>query len=73
MISAYCNMDTLNGGWTLLTNFASKDGWTTENIEMREASDPMAQDYSILKYADNIKNQDPGEVIPLILCEPNLI
>ena len=63
MISAYCNMDSLNGGWTLLTNFASRDGWKSENIEMRGASDPMTQDYSIFKYADDIKNSDQAEVI----------
>ena len=63
VIRAYCNMDELNGGWTLLTTFATKHGWTSDSMQMREASEPMTQDHSIFRYADNIKDLDPGEVM----------
>ena len=74
IISVYCNMNSLNGGWTLLTTFASKNGWVDSSgissIEMRAAvsGNALVEDYSVLKYADDIKNLNPGEVIVISSC-----
>ena len=67
-------MVSLNGGWTLLTTFASKNGWVdssgSSSIEMRAAvsGNALVEDYSVLKYADDIKNLNPGEVIVISSC-----
>lgn len=44
------------GGWTLLVT-SRTNTWTAQNITLRNIMTPsLTQDYSMLKYADDIKN-----------------
>lgn len=44
------------GGWTLLVS-SHTNSWTAQNVKLRNADSPkLNEDYSILQYADNIKD-----------------
>ena len=53
-VLAYCDMSRDGGGWTLLVT-SHTNSWTENNVILRN-SPKLYDDYSILKYADNIKD-----------------
>lgn len=55
-IMTYCDMSRDGGGWTLLVS-SHTNSWTAQNVKLRNADSPkLNEDYSILQYADNIKD-----------------
>lgn len=50
-------MNRDGGGWTLLVTSHTNE-WTKDNVELKNEDKPsLISDYSILKYADDIKNE----------------
>jgi len=55
-IMTYCDMSRDGGGWTLLVS-SHTNSWTAQNVKLRNADSPkLNDDYSILQYADGIKD-----------------
>lgn len=56
-IKTYCDMNRDGGGWTLLVTSHTNE-WTKANVDFKNVDKPsLINDYSILKYADYIKNE----------------
>ncbi|KAJ7386460.1 metalloendopeptidase [Desmophyllum pertusum] len=55
-VMAFCDMTRDGGGWTLLVT-SHTNSWASNNVKLRNADSPkLDDDYSILQYADSIKD-----------------
>lgn len=62
-VKTYCDFTSQGGGWTLLVTSKTHEGWTSENVKSRNINNPsLDADYSILGWADAIKDKDTSQV-----------
>ena len=68
-VKTYCDFTTEGGPWTLLVTSKTHGGWDTDNIKERNSDRPSIHaDFSILGFADAIKDFDNSQVIHLFFC-----
>ena len=62
IVNTYCDFQRHGGGWTLVAKRSSDEGWTKDSSLLRNEEDASKPDYSIFKYVDHLKHNDPAEV-----------
>ncbi|XP_073247149.1 uncharacterized protein [Porites lutea] len=61
-VKTYCDFTTEGGPWTLLLTSKTRTGWDADKIKQRNSDNPSLQnDFSILGFADAIKNFDQSQ------------
>ncbi|XP_071836091.1 uncharacterized protein [Apostichopus japonicus] len=61
-LNVFCDMTRDGGGWTLLVTSATNTGWNSSSVTVRNQHSPsLYSDYSILSYADSIKEHTVAE------------
>ena len=62
-IKTICDFTTAGGPWTLLVTSKTHSGWNKDNVKERNSQKPSLQnDFSILGFADAIKDFDKSQV-----------
>lgn len=64
----FCKFNEHGGGWTLVLTSATDNGWTRDNVKLRNTNSPsLTSDFSILEMADEITNMKHFQVNTLQL------
>ena len=67
IISTLCDMESFGGGWTLVLNRVSSNGWTKATTLSRNVDKASkSEDYSILSYAKGVTSLKQQEVFLLL-------
>ena len=67
-VKTYCDFTTEGGPWTLLVTRKTHGGWDAEKIKQRNSDKPsLHDDFSILGFADAIKDFDKSQVTQYII------
>ena len=65
LVTTLCDMERFGGGWTLVLNRISNNGWTKATTLSRNiAKVSKSQDYSILSFSNGITSLKQQEVSP---------
>ena len=63
LVKTYCDFTTAGGPWTLLLTSKTHKGWDKNNVKQRNVEKPsLNEDFSILGFADAIKDVDKSQV-----------